>query len=154
MAIGKKTPEDFLSHLDNDGQRGGGRLWRISVVHGQDLDLVRRRRFPVELALDGHGAVLRDGELPAAVRAAIDQISDLAVAALVGIRGPEPLQGLSDSRVLADKGLDVGLLEDRLVVVDVAQFDDHPGVGHVVLVVVVVLALVVHLDPEPEALSL
>ena len=54
-----------------------------------------------------------------------------------------------DFGVLRDFGLDVGALKDGLVVVDVPQLDDDPGVGHVVLVVVVVLPLVVHLDPEP-----
>jgi len=52
--------------------------------------------------------------------------------------------------ILRDFGLHVGALKDGLVVVDVPQLDDDPGVGHVVLVVVVVLPLVVHLDPEPE----
>ena len=46
------------------------------------------------------------------------------------------------------------LVEHWFVVVDVAQFDVDPTVGHVILVVVVVLALVVDLDHEAESVAL
>lgn len=47
--------------LDDHGEGGRGRLGRVPVVDGQDLDLVRGRDFAVEGPLDGHGAVGRDG---------------------------------------------------------------------------------------------
>ena len=112
------------------------------------------RVLPVQLALDGHRSVLVDGELPSAIGGAVDGERHLTLSALIGIGGAEGLQTPADLGVLVDGRFDVGLVEERLVVVDVAQLDVDPAVGHVVLVVVVVLALVVDLDHEPEAVAL
>ena len=53
----------------------------------------------------------------------------------------EGLETPSDLCVLVDGCFDVGFIEERFVVVDVAQLDVDPAVGHVVLVVVVVIPL-------------
>ena len=72
----------------------------------------------------------------------------------IWICGTEPLQSLPYRSILRHICLNIGSLEDRLVVIDIPELDDDPGVGHVVLVVVRVLALVVHLNPKQILLSL
>ncbi len=140
--------------LHDDGQSGGRGFGWIAVVDSQDLDLVRRRCFSVELALDGNGSVFRDRKLSAPIRASIDEVSNLAMTSLIRIRSSKSFQSFSDPRVFADEGLNVGLFKDGSVVVDVSKLDYDPRVGHVILVVVIVLALVVHLNPESETLPL
>ena len=89
-----------------------------------------------------------------AVGASVNFVAHLGSPTLIRVRRSEPLQGLANPGVLADERLDVGLFKHGLVVVDVPELHHHPRVGHVVLVVVVVLALVVHLYPKSESLPL
>lgn len=107
--------------------------------------LMPRHVLSIQTSLYGDSAVLVDEELPLAIGPAVYGVGDLALAALIGIGGLERLQVLTDLRVLVDVGLDIRLLEQRLIVVDVTQLDDHPRVRDVVLVVVVVLALLLFL---------
>ena len=67
---------------------------------------------------------------------------------MIRIVGSESLQTLADFGVFVDGRLDVGFVEQRLVVVDVAQLDVHPTIGNVILVVVIVFALRKRLKPK------
>lgn len=140
--------------LHDDGEGGGCGFGRDAIINSQDLDLMPGGVLPVQRALNTDRALLINGELALPVRRAVYRVRHFALASLVRIRGLERFQTLTHLGVLEHRHLDVGTLELGLVVVDVAQLDHHPRVSHVVLVVVVVLALVVHLDPESEAVAL
>lgn len=102
------------------------------------------RLLSVEGALDADGALVVDCELPPAVGGAVDGVRDPAAARLVGVAGFERLERLAHLGILVNRHLNIRPLKLRLVVVDVTQLDHYPRVGHVVLVIVVVLALLAH----------
>lgn len=111
----------------------------LSIFH--NLYLVSRSFLAIEASLDRHCAVFVDEELPLSIGASVDGIGDLALPTLIWIGGLECFQSAAYASVFRHTGLDVGLLEQRLIVVDISQFHDHPGVGYVIFVVVVVFAL-------------
>lgn len=127
--------------LDDNCQSSCGRLGRNAVVDGQDLHLMTRSVFTIQMALDGDGAVLIDGELTPTIRGSIDGEGNFAFASLIRISGAERFQTLANFSILINGSLDVGFLKERLVVIDVTQFDVHPAIGNVILVVIIVLAL-------------
>lgn len=100
-----------------------------------------RSFLSVQLPLNGNGTFLTDAELTAAVGDAVDGVRYFALATLVRVGGFERFQALSDFDVFVHRHFDVGPFELRLVVVDVAQFDDDPRVSDVIFVVIVVFAL-------------
>lgn len=100
-----------------------------------------RSLLAVETPLDRHRPILVDGELPFAVGASIDRVVHLALTALIGIGGFERFQAVPDASVFRHGRLDIRFLELRLVIVYVAQLHNHPRVGNVIFVVVVVLPL-------------
>jgi len=100
-----------------------------------------RSFLPVQLPLNGNGAFLTDAELTAAVGDAIDGVRHFALARLVRVGGFERFQALANFDVFVHRHFDVGPFELRLVVIDVAQFDDDPRVSDVIFVVIVVFTL-------------
>ena len=96
------------------------------------------------MPLNGNGSVGSDGKLATMIRSSIDGERNFDLASLIRIVGSESLQTLADFGVFVDGRLDVGFVEQRLVVVDVAQLDVHPTIGNVILVVAIVLALLCH----------
>lgn len=95
----------------------------------------------VQLPLNGNGPFLTDSELTAAVGYTIDGVRHFALARLVRVSGFECFQAFSDFHVFINRNFDVGPFKLRLVVVDVAQFDDDPRVRDVIFVVIVVFTL-------------
>ena len=75
--------------------------------------LMTGRVFAVQVSLDGDGAVLGDGELPAPVGSPVDGVGDFTFAALIRIRSPERLQAAAHFRVLVHRRLDVRLSNQR-----------------------------------------
>ena len=108
------------------------------------IEPLTRSVFAIQMPLDGNGSVLVDGKLATTIRSSIDGERNFALASLIRIVGSESLQTLADFGVFVDGRLDVGFVEQRLVVVDVAQLDVHPTIGNVILVVAIVLALLCH----------
>jgi hypothetical protein len=127
--------------LDDNRQSSCGRLGRNAVVDGQDFHLMTRSVFTIQMALDGDGAFLIDDELTPTIRVSIDGERNFAFASLIRISGAERFQTLANFSILINGSLDVGFLKERLVVIDVTQFDVHPAMGNVILVGIIVLAL-------------
>ncbi len=100
-----------------------------------------RSVFTIQMALDGDGAFLIDDELTPTIRVSIDGERNFAFASLIRISGAERFQTLANFSILINGSLDVGFLKERLVVIDVTQFDVHPAMGNVILVGIIVLAL-------------
>lgn len=139
--------------LDNHSQRSRCRARRIAIVAGQDLHMMTIRRLSIERSLYADGALVADGELPASIAGAHDFVADARMAALVRIAGAKLLQYGAHLGVLVDGDLDVIAVEAWHIVIDVAQLDHDPRVGHMILVRTV-LALVVHLYAKAEAAAL
>lgn len=110
--------------------------------------------LPVQAPLNDDSSILIDGKLPLAVRSSIDGIRDLAFSALVRIRGFECLQTFPHLSIFVHRDFDIGLFKLGLIVIDVPQGNFDPGIGHMILVVIIVIPFVIHLDTETEALTL
>lgn len=103
--------------------------------------LMPRSFLAVKASLYRNRAVFVDEKLSLPIGASVDGIGDLALTTLIRISSLERFQAAAYSGVLRYGGLDIGFLELRLIVVDISQLHDYPGVSNVIFVVVVVLAL-------------
>lgn len=88
------------------------------ILH--NLYLMSGSLLAIEASLDRHGAVFVDEELSLSIGASVNRIRDFALPTLIRIGGFECFQGAADASVLRHAGLDVGLFEQRLIVVDIS----------------------------------
>lgn len=100
-----------------------------------------RSFLTIEASLYRHGAIFIDEELSLSIGTPVDGIRDLTLATLIRISSLECFEAAAYAGVLRHGSLNVSFLELRLIVIDISQFHDHPGIGHVVLVIVIVLTL-------------
>lgn len=100
-----------------------------------------RSFLAIKASLYRYSAIFIDEELSLSIGTSINGIGDLALATLIRIGGLECFQATAYARVLRNGGLNIGFLELWLIIIDISQFHDHPGIGHVILVVVIVLTL-------------
>jgi len=102
---------------------------------------VSRSFLAIKASLYRHGAIFVDEELSLSIRASVNGIGDLALATLIRIGGLECFQTAAYAGVLGYGSLYIGFFELWLIVIDISQFHDHPRIGYVVFVIVIVLAL-------------
>lgn len=113
----------------------------ILIFHNFIIYLMSRSFFAIKASLYRYGAIFVDEELSLSIGASVDRIGDLALATLIRIGGPKCFQAAAYSGILRHSSLYIGFLELWLIVIDISQFHDHPGIGYVIFVVVIVLAL-------------
>lgn len=111
------------------------------LVYKIQIHLMSRSFFSVQLPLNGNCSFLTDTELTSTIGRTVDGIRHLTLSPLIWISGFECFQRFAHLHVLVNRHLDVWSFELRFVVVDVAQFDDHPRVRDVVFIMVVIFAL-------------
>lgn len=101
-----------------------------------------RSFFAVKASLYRYSAVFVDEELSLSIGASINGVGDLTLTTLIWVSGLECFQAAAYTSILRYSGFDIGFLEQRLIVIDISQFHNHPGIGNVILVIVIVLALI------------
>jgi hypothetical protein len=101
-----------------------------------------RSFLAIKASLYRYGAIFVDEELSLSIGASINGIGDLTLTTLIRISGLECFQAATYTSVLRYGGFDIGFLEQRLIVVDISQFHNHPGISNVILIVIIVLALI------------
>lgn len=76
--------------------------------------------FTVETSLDRYRAIFVDRELPLTIGTSIDRIEHFAFTTLIRIGGCECFETTSNASIFRNRGLNIRLLELRLIIIYVA----------------------------------
>lgn len=100
-----------------------------------------RSFLAIKASLYRYGAIFVDKELSLPIGTSVDRIRNLALATLIRIGSLECFQAAAYAGILRHGSFNIGFLELRLIIIDISQFHDHPGISHVVFVIVIILTL-------------